>query len=329
MAKINRTVGRLADRTRTGSSFKRTVPGSSVPGEATSLEDVFLEAVPDPSGCLTIDHSAPLSPLSVSRNATTRALFAELRLVYGIGAQYTEKLREDGYASIPQLCDHPRWGRASNALLAHWGTPLDPGAVYRSLDRWLSSADPLHLQSLALLPIEKLLFFDLETLGLGGSPIFLAAVGRFADEGFRIRQYLAPSLSAEVALLERMEAELRDASVLISYNGKSFDWTILRERFAYYGLPLPDAPIHVDLLHHVRRAFGTEVPDCNLGTIERRVLGIERSNDLPSAEVPIHYTTYLETGNAAYLVPIVNHSRQDLASLAVLLEHLLRTADDV
>jgi len=292
------------------------------------LEDVFPEAVADPSGYLTIDHRTALSPVNANCEATIRALLAELRLVYGIGAQYTAKLREDGYASIAELCDHPRWGGASNALLARWGTPFDPGAVYRSLDRWLPSADPLHLQSLGLLPSEEFLFFDLETLGLGGSPVFLAAVGRFVDESFLIRQYLAPSLSAEVALLERMEVELRDASVLLSYNGKSFDWTILRERFAYYGLPLPDAPIHIDLLRHTRRTFGAEVPDCHLSTIEHRVLGIERSNDLPSAEVPIHYTTYLETGNAAYLVPIVNHSRQDLASLVVLLEHLLRMADD-
>ncbi len=328
MAKIDRTVERLADRARTGSPSERPVTDFSVRGEAASLEDVFPKAVPDPSGCLTIDHRTALSPFDANCEATIRALLAELRLVYGIGAQYTAKLREDGYASIPELCDHPRWGGASNALLARWGTPFDPDAVYQSLDRWLPSADPLHLQSLGLLPSERFLFFDLETLGLGGSPIFLAAVGRFVDESFLIRQYLAPSLGAEVALLQRMAVELRDASVLLSYNGKSFDWTILRERFAYYGLPLPDAPIHIDLLHHARRTFGAEVPDCHLSTIEHRVLGIERSNDLPSAEIPIQYTTYLETGNAAYLVPIVNHSRQDLASLVALLEHLLRMADD-
>ena len=326
MAKIDRTLGWLADGARTGSAARR--PASDVQEGAVSLEDVFPEAVLDPSGYLTIDHRTALSPFDANREATIRALLAELRLVYGIGVQYTAKLREDGYASIPELCGHPRWGGASNALLAQWGTSFDPHAVYRSLNRWLPSADPLHLQLLGLLPSERFLFFDLETLGLGGSPIFLAAVGRFVDKRFLIRQHLAPSLGAEVSLLERMGVELRDASVLLSYNGKSFDWTILRERFAYYGLSLPDAPIHVDLLHHARRAFGVEVPDCHLGTIEHRVLGIERSNDLPSAEVPIHYATYLETGNAAYLVPIVNHSRQDLASLVVLLERLLRTADD-
>ncbi len=326
MPKIDRTVGRLADKARTGTPAWH--PSSVVETEAISLEAAFPEAVADPSGCLTLDHRPPLSTLDVDRDATTRALLAELRLVFGIGDRYTARLREDGYRSISELSDHPRWGKASSALLTHWGTPLDPGSVYRSLDRWLPSADPLHLRALGLLPAEALLFFDLETLGLGGSPIFLVAVGRFVDDGFLIRQYLAPSLSAEVALLERMDAELRGAAALLSYNGKSFDWTILKERFAYYGLSLPNSPIHVDLLHHARRALGGGVPDCHLGTIEEHVLGIGRTNDLPSAEVPIYYTSYLETGDASYLMPIVNHSRQDLASLVVLLKYLLWMAGD-
>ena len=325
-SKIDRTVRRLADKARTGT------PSEYAPfvleTEALSLENALPEATADPSGCLTLDHRPPLSSLDVDRDATTRALLAEFRLVYGIGNRYTATLREEGYRSIPELSAHPRWREASAALLTDWGTPLDPGSVYRSLDRWLPSADPLHLRALGLLPVEELLFFDLETLGLGGSPIFLAAVGRFVDDGFVIRQYLAPILDAEVELLERTDAEIRGAAALLSYNGKSFDWTILRERFAYYGLPLPDPPIHVDLLHHARRALGGGVPDCHLGTIEEHVLGIGRTNDLPSAEVPAYYTRYLETGDASYPVPIANHSRQDLASLVVLLKYLLWTAGD-
>ena len=326
MTKIDRTVGRLAEKARVGSTAARR--STAHQRKVLPLEEAFPEAVADPSGCLILDHRPPLTPLEVNCETTTAALLSELRLVYGIGAQYSAKLQEEGFASIPELSDHPRWGTASTALLAQWGTPIDPNEVYRSLDRWLSGADPLNLQSLGLLPVERLLFFDLETLGLGGSPIFLAAVGRFIEDGFLIRQYLAPSLSEEVALIERMAAEIGDASALLSYNGKSFDWTILRERFAYYGLPIPDSPIHVDLLHHARRALGGEVPDCHLGTIEEHVLGIGRSNDLPSAEVPTFYTTYLETGDASYLVPIVNHSRQDLASLVVLLKYLLWMAND-
>ena len=324
MSKIRRTVGWFADRARSGAPSR-----AEAVGKPLALEAAFPDAHADPSGCLILESLAALPPFRTAGEATTEALLSELRLLYGIGERYTRRLRAEGFASIPELRDHPRWGAAASALLADWGAPVDAGAVYRSIDRWLPAGDPLHLHSLGLFPTEDLLFFDLETLGLGGSPIFLAAVGRFVDDGFRIRQTLAPSLGAEVALLERTAAELRDASALLSYNGKSFDWTILRERFAYYGLPLPETPVHVDLLHHVRRAFGRDVPDCHLATIEEHVLDVRRSNDLPSAEVPIHYTAYLETGDAAYLVPVVNHSRQALASLVVLLERLRRAADDV
>ena len=292
------------------------------------LESAFPDAVSDRFGCLVIDRYVPLKPFELSGDATIRALLAELRLVYGVGERYTRQLSSEGYASIVDLTDHPRWGDASAALLAAWGNPLDPQAVYRSLARWLPSSDPLHLRSLALLPIDGLRFFDLETLGLGGSPIVLAAVGRFADDGFVVRQTLAPSLAAEVGLIEQTATDLAEASALVTYNGKSFDWTILRERSAYYGLPLPEAPIHIDLLHHARRGLAGTLPDCHLGTVEAHVLGIERTNDLPSADVPVHYTEYLETGDATPLIPVVNHSRQDLVSLVALLDHLLRMDSD-
>jgi len=326
MARIDRSVGWLADKARTGSPSEH--PGPALQGETLSLEAAFPGAIADPRGCLAFDHFSTLSPPDIPSETTIAALLGELRLVYGIGRRYAAQLREDGYASISELCSHPRWEGAARALLEEWGAPPDLGAVCRSLDRWLPSADPLHLRSLGLAQRETFLFFDLETLGLSGAPMFLSAIGRFAEGGFLIRQYLAPSLGSELSILERMEAEIRDTSVLVSYNGKSFDWTILKERFAYYGIPIPDTPIHVDLLHHARRAFGAKAPDCHLSTIEEHVLGVERTNDLPSAEVPNYYTAYLETGNAAYLVPIVNHSRQDLSSLVVLLARLLRADTD-
>jgi len=326
MAKIDRAAGWLARRARGG--FPPDDDRSGAPRPPLSLHDAFSDAQLVGSDCLCIERCAPLVPPRPPGDATATALLAELRLIYGIGARYTEKLQQDGYTTLIDLCAHPRWGLASSALLADWGTPFDSEAVFRSLDRWLPSADPLCLRSLGLVPPEKLLFFDLETLGLSNAPVFLVAAGRFTEEGFVTRQYLAASLGAEVELLDRISCEIQDASALLSYNGKSFDWTVLRERSAYYGVLLPDVPIHVDLLHHARRALGAVVPDCHLSTIEERVLGIERMHDVPSEEVPIRYTAYLETGDAGHLLPIVQHNRQDLLSLVALLEHLSRMIDN-
>ncbi len=325
MATIDRVVGRLADRSTNGPS-PTGWPSSG--GPSISLEQAFPKAALDSGGILALESRSSLPPPPVGVDAAVAALLSELRLIYGIGTKYTSQLHEEGYTSLLELRDHPRWGIASATLLSSWGTPFDPGSVYRSLERWLPRTDPLLLQAVGLVPSKEFLFFDLETLGLGGTPVFLAAFGGFTTDGFHVHQLLAPTPGDEAALLERIAPIVAEATALVSYNGKSFDWTVLRERFAYYGLPLPQPPIHVDLLHHARRCFADRVPDCHLTTIERRLLGIERSNDLPSAEVPIRYTTYLETGDAAHLVPIVNHSRQDLLSLVALLHRLLATPAD-
>ena len=262
-----------------------------------------------------------------SRKSAKQALSSELRLLFGIGTTYDQRLREQGYDSIPSLLQHPRFGEAAANLLTRWKEPLDPAQVYETLSYWLPSSHSLFLQLPSLIPRDQILFFDLETLGLSGVPIVLAALGRFEGEEIRITQYLIRSLDEEVSLLEQMAQALSEVSLLLSYNGKSFDWTYLRERFAYYGLPFPYAPIHIDLLHHARRVFRDYLPDVRLGTVEQEIFGIHREDDLPSEAVPDYYSTYLETGNPGPLIPIVNHNRQDVVTLALLLSYLLRLSN--
>jgi len=250
-------------------------------------------------------------------------LLSELRLVFGIGGRFDQQLREEGYRSIPSLLSHPRFGETAAHLLEEWKDPLDPARVNATLSYWLPASHPLFLQLLGLVPRERIIFFDLETLGLFGVPIILAALGRLSASRIRITQYLACSLDEEVALLEGVKSELSRASLILSYNGKSFDWTTLNERSAYYGLPFDYAPIHIDLLHQTRQAFHGRLPDMKLETVERGILGIERKEDLRSEVVPEYYEAYLKTDNPGPLVPIVNHNRQDIVTLALLLSYLL------
>ncbi len=277
--------------------------------------------------CLAIENLAPIHSSFPSKESAEQVLLSELRLIFGIGHMHNTQLREDGYATIPSLLDHPRWKQAASNLLAYWGRPLDPNRVVETLSYWLPTRHPLFLQLVSLVPQERILFFDLETLGLGGTPIILAALAQLNAEGIRITQYLARSLDEEPALLDQIARLITEASLLISYNGKTFDWTYLRERFAYYGLQFTHAPMHIDLLHHARRAFHDCLPNMRLSTLEGH-LGIQRTEDLPSEAVPEFYSAYLETGNPGPLVPIVNHNRQDVQTLALLLSHLLSHLDD-
>jgi len=231
--------------------------------------------------------------------------------------------------TIPALTTHPRFGPAARALLAQWDDPPNPERVHDTLCAWLPASHPLFLELLGLVPREEIRFFDLETLGLFGVPVILAAFGRFEAGGVRVSQYFARSIGEEPSLLEAAIEELSGASLIVSYNGKAFDWTTLRERVAYYGLAFDHRPIHIDLLHHARRAFSGRLPDLHLSTVERSVLGLDRGEDIPSDQVPAFYERYLETGDPRPLAPIVAHNRQDVASLAALLARLLenRTSD--
>lgn len=297
--------------------------------QGRGIEDVFQGSVKQGEfgECLAIENFSPINLAFVPVETTEQVLLSELRLLFGIGRVHDQRLREDGYTSIPSLLSHPRWRGVASDLLEYWGHPLDPDRVHETLSYWLPSSHSLFLQLVSLTSQERILFFDLETLGLGGAPIIVCALAQPTTGGIRITQYLARSLEEEPGLLEQIEGVLREASLLISYNGKAFDWTYLRERFAYYGFEFSSDPMHLDLLHHARRTFRGSLDNLQLGTLEAH-LGIRRGEDVPSEAVPEFYTAYLETGNPGPLVSIVNHNRRDVETLALLLSRLLNSLND-
>jgi len=173
---------------------------------------------------------------------------------------------------------------------------------------------------------QDVLCFDTETTGLAGGTgtrAFMIGVARWIEGGLRVRQWCMTTLAAERALLAAFAAELRDETVLVSYNGRCYDAPLLATRLCLSKLPnpIPDCD-HLDLLHPVRRRYRGRWENCRLATIERRVLGIVREDDLPGSEAPAAWLGYLRGGSACDLRRVFEHNRQDLASLATLLLHL-------
>ncbi|MGF1645278.1 MAG: ribonuclease H-like domain-containing protein [Thiotrichales bacterium] len=165
------------------------------------------------------------------------------------------------------------------------------------------------------------LYLDTETTGLSGGSgtvSFLIGIATLAGAQLRLTQWLITRFGAERQQLERFTAAITADSHLVSYNGKSFDLPLLATRLRLQGLtgPLPALP-HLDLLHPVRRLFGSRWPDCRLGSVEERLLGLRREHDLPGSEAPQAWFDWLQRGDAERLLGIVAHNRQDLVSLAV------------
>lgn len=174
-------------------------------------------------------------------------------------------------------------------------------------------------------------FFDLETTGLAGGAgtyAFLVGFGAFINSSFRTRQFFLTGYGTEGSLLSAVADWMATVDVLVSFNGRAFDAPVLETRYLFQRLPVPfsDLP-HVDMLHASRRLWGGD-DGCSLRILEQALAGVSRNGDIPGSEIPARYVHYARTGDARGLVPVFEHNRLDLLSLAVLTSIAVRLVED-
>jgi uncharacterized protein YprB with RNaseH-like and TPR domain len=154
------------------------------------------------------------------------------------------------------------------------------------------------------------LFIDLETTGLSGGTgtyAFLVGIGHIELDHIVVRQYLLPDFQHEWLLLKLLENNLNSFSTLVSFNGKSFDIPLIRNRFILNRLEtVLDELFHVDLLHISRRIWKKRIGACDLQTLENEILGQQRINDIPGMLIPQIYFEYIRKRYALLLRDIVN-----------------------
>ena len=169
---------------------------------------------------------------------------------------------------------------------------------------------------------ERLLFLDTETTGLSGGAgtvAFEVGVGWIEPRGMVIRQYIMRDYSQEGAMLRDIASLIEQAKTLVTFNGKSFDLPLLESRMVMNRIRthVTNMP-HLDLLHAARRVYKLRLGRCNLTALEEAVLDKGRCDDLPGAQVPERYFTYLKTGEFALLEDVLRHNFDDVRSLAEL-----------
>lgn len=223
--------------------------------------------------------------------------------------------------------DRDPWGSALLVTTRVWDLTAESPNIARSFDRHCGSGTgPLmaHLASLCGSPpaARGIVFLDIETTGLGNTPLFLIGLMVAGDTGLVIRQYLARDYGEEAAVTALFAEEIVDKSLLITFNGKSFDLPYIEARAAAHGVPLIADVAHLDLLHEARRAWRGRTPNHKLQTLERHICGRDRHDDIPGAEVPEAYHAFVRTGDARDLARIMEHNRLDLLTLADLLNRI-------
>src|SRR6267143_1170339 len=179
----------------------------------------------------------------------------------------------------------------------------------------------------ALAHPSKWLFLDTETTGLRGGTgtyAFLVGLAWWDAGGLQVEQLFMRDFSEEHSLLHELSARVASRPVLVTFNGKSFDWPLLESRFTMTRcITVPKLAAHLDLLHPARALWKLRLGSVRLVELERHVLdaprlGWHRKNDVASALIPQFYFDYLRGGPTEPLAGVVRHNQMDLRGLAAL-----------
>jgi hypothetical protein len=169
----------------------------------------------------------------------------------------------------------------------------------------------------------RAIFLDTETTGFGngtGNVAFLVGLSWFDEPSgdLIVEQLFMRSPSEELAMLERLRARLQWGDCVVTHNGKSFDWSVLRGRCVMNRLPpLPERP-QLDLLHLARRVHRHRSWSKRLGRLEVELLGFRRGGDIDGEEVAQRYLHFLRTQDESGLEDVMRHNLLDVLSLAAL-----------
>src|SRR6202163_374589 len=174
---------------------------------------------------------------------------------------------------------------------------------------------------------EKWLFLDTETTGLAGGTgtyAFLIGLAWWDAGGLQIEQLFMRDFVEEHSVLCQLAARLAERPVLVTFNGKTFDWPLLENRFRMTrSIPVPSLAAHLDLLHPARALWKFRLGTVRLTDLEREVLnpallGWHRQGDVSSRFIPQFYFDYLRGGPPEPLLGVARHNQMDLRGLAAL-----------
>jgi uncharacterized protein YprB with RNaseH-like and TPR domain len=180
------------------------------------------------------------------------------------------------------------------------------------------------------------LFLDTETTGLAGGSgtyAFLVGVAWWESGGLQVEQFFMRDFAEEHSLLLALDERLAERRVLVTFNGKSFDWPLLDTRFRMTRAIAPRTPsLHLDLLHPARQLWRPRLNSVRLAELERHVLRVSpgsrldwsRDYDVDSSQIPEIYFNFVRGGRAEPLVPVIQHNQMDLRGLAALAGHMLQ-----
>jgi uncharacterized protein YprB with RNaseH-like and TPR domain len=224
------------------------------------------------------------------------------------------------------------------SLRQWYATPEMCSPEARSLSLLLPQSADAEDSVRAAIDPEQWLFLDTETTGLAGGTgtyAFMVGIAWWDAGGLQVEQFFLRDLDEEHSLLLELSERMKQRPVLVTFNGKSFDWPLLETRYRMTrAVPAFSPKVHLDLLHPARQLWRLRLGSVRLKDLERHVLGGDgrsldwsRQEDIDSSLIPQMYFDYLRGGPAEPLVRIFRHNQMDLRGLAALAGKILALLD--
>ena len=161
------------------------------------------------------------------------------------------------------------------------------------------------------------MLLDLETCGFAGSALFLVGLLRQIKGEPTVELLLARNYGEEQAILETLWQTVAGHDVLVTFNGKSFDWPMVLDRSVRHRMASKRAADCCTSICCITPdgGGGDSLPDCRLQTLEQLICRRRRSDDIPGQRIPAAYAEFVRTGFEREMDAILFHNALDLVTL--------------
>ena len=170
-------------------------------------------------------------------------------------------------------------------------------------------------------PLDKILFFDIETTGLSARSSYLYLIGcaYYSSGRFYLKQWFLENPSEEKETLIRFYHFMRSYDVLIHFNGTTFDMPYILHKWQRYALPYDFSGIESIDLYKLLLPYKTllGLPNLKQKTLED-FLKRTRKDPFDGGQLIAVYQEYLTTHDPRGLACLLLHNKEDVEGLTAL-----------
>ena len=169
-----------------------------------------------------------------------------------------------------------------------------------------------------MVPLEKALFFDIETTGFTARSSYLYLIGCafYSGGNWYIRQWFAENYDDEAAIINAFFTFALDYQYLIHFNGNNFDLPFVTQKCEQLGIPYTfDYFDGIDLYRRISPyRYFLKLPNCKQKTIEQ-FLGIERQDPFHGGELIGVYHDYVQNPTDFAEKSLLLHNEDDIKGM--------------